>query len=378
LGYPGAPFHRFDQLIEGPFWSPSEHGLPKKGVINFAGSIRRKSMAVKVGINGFGRIGRNVFRASIGDPEIDFVAVNDLTDTKTLAHLLKYDSVLGNLEHNIKATEDGIDVDGKKIRVFTERDPAAIDWQSVGAQVVIESTGRFTKAEDAKKHLRGPVRKVIISAPAKNEDITIVLGVNEDKYNAAEHHIISNASCTTNCLAPVAKVVHEKFGIRSAQMTTIHSYTNDQQLLDLPHKDLRRARAATLSMIPTSTGAAKAVALVLPELKGKFDGISVRVPTPTVSLVDVVIDVNRDTTSEEVNRALKDAANEELNGILAFSEEPLVSSDFRRNPNSSIVDADYTKVIGGNMVKILSWYDNEWGYSCRVRDLIKYIAAKGL
>jgi len=335
-------------------------------------------MAVKVGINGFGRIGRNVFRASIGDPEIDFVAVNDLTDTKTLAHLLKYDSVLGNLEHNIKATEDGIDVDGKKMRVFTERDPAAIDWQSVGAQVVIESTGRFTKAEDAKKHLRGPVRKVIISAPAKNEDITIVLGVNEDKYNAAEHHIISNASCTTNCLAPVAKVVHEKFGIRSAQMTTIHSYTNDQQLLDLPHKDLRRARAATLSMIPTSTGAAKAVALVLPELKGKFDGISVRVPTPTVSLVDVVIDVNRDTTSEEVNRALKDAANEELNGILAFSEEPLVSSDFRRNPNSSIVDADYTKVIGGNMVKILSWYDNEWGYSCRVRDLIKYIASKGL
>ena len=335
-------------------------------------------MAVKVGINGFGRIGRNVFRASIGDPEIDFVAVNDLTDTKTLAHLLKYDSVLGNLEHNIKATEDGIHVDGKKIRVFTERDPAAIDWQSVGAQVVIESTGRFTKAEDAKKHLRGPVRKVIISAPAKNEDITIVLGVNEDKYNAAEHHIISNASCTTNCLAPVAKVVHEKFGIRSAQMTTIHSYTNDQQLLDLPHKDLRRARAATLSMIPTSTGAAKAVALVLPELKGKFDGISVRVPTPTVSLVDVVIDVNRDTTSEEVNRALKDAANEELNGILAFSEEPLVSSDFRRNPNSSIVDADYTKVIGGNMVKILSWYDNEWGYSCRVRDLIKYIASKGL
>ena len=335
-------------------------------------------MAVKVGINGFGRIGRNVFRASIGDPEIDFVAVNDLTDTKTLAHLLKYDSVLGNLEHNIKATEDGIDVDGKKMRVFTERDPAAIDWQSVGAQVVIESTGRFTKAEDAKKHLRGPVRKVIISAPAKNEDITIVLGVNEDKYNAAEHHIISNASCTTNCLAPVAKVVHEKFGIRSAQMTTIHSYTNDQQLLDLPHKDLRRARAATLSMIPTSTGAAKAVALVLPELKGKFDGISVRVPTPTVSLVDVVIDVNRDTTSEEVNRALKDAANEELNGILAFSEEPLVSSDFRGNPNSSIVDADYTKVIGGNMVKILSWYDNEWGYSCRVRDLIKYIASKGL
>jgi glyceraldehyde 3-phosphate dehydrogenase len=335
-------------------------------------------MAVKVGINGFGRIGRNVFRASLGDPDFDFVAVNDLTDTKTLAHLLKYDSVLGNLKHDISATEDGIIVEGEKFRVFSERDPAAIDWESVGAQVVIESTGRFTKAEDARKHLRGTVKKVIISAPAKNEDITIVLGVNEGQYNAAEHHVISNASCTTNCLAPVAKVIHEKFGIRSAQMTTIHSYTNDQQLLDLPHKDMRRARAAALSMIPTSTGAAKAVALVLPELKGKFDGISVRVPTPNVSLVDVVIDVNRDTTTEEVNRALKDAANEELNGILAFSEEPLVSSDFKGNSNSSIVDAEYTKVIGGNMIKILSWYDNEWGYSCRVRDLIKYIANKGL
>jgi len=335
-------------------------------------------MAVKVGINGFGRIGRNVLRASLGDTEIDFVAVNDLTDTKTLAHLLKYDSVLGNLDHEISATENGIKVGDDEFRVFSERDPAAIDWESVGAQVVIESTGHFTKAEDARKHLRGSVKKVIISAPAKNEDITIVLGVNEEKYNPAEHHIISNASCTTNCLAPVAKVMHERFGIRSAQMTTIHSYTNDQQLLDLPHKDMRRARAAALSMIPTSTGAAKAVALVLPELKGKFDGISVRVPTPNVSLVDVVMDVERDTTTEDVNRALKDAANEQLKGILAFSEEPLVSSDFRKNPNSSIVDAEYTKVIGGNMVKILSWYDNEWGYSCRVRDLVKYIAQKGL
>jgi len=335
-------------------------------------------MAVKVGINGFGRIGRNIFRTSIGDPDIDFVAVNDLTDTKTLAHLLKYDSVLGNLDHQITSTENGISVEGEEFRVFSQRDPAAIDWESVGAEIVIESTGIFTKAEDAKKHLHGSVKKVIISAPAKNEDITIVLGVNEEKYDPAAHHIISNASCTTNCLAPVAKVVHEKFGIRTAQMTTIHSYTNDQQLLDLPHKDMRRARAAALSMIPTSTGAAKAVALVLPELKGKFDGISVRVPTPNVSLVDVVIDLEKETTAEEVNRAFKDAANEELRGILEYCEEPLVSVDFRKNPNSSIVDAEYTKVIGGRMLKVLSWYDNEWGYSCRVRDLIKYIAGKGL
>jgi len=335
-------------------------------------------VAIKVGINGFGRIGRNIFRASLGDKEINFVAVNDITDTKTLAHLLKYDSVLGNLQHDISASENGIKVEGEDFRVFSERDPSAIPWESVGAEIVIESTGRFTKAEDARKHLRGSVKKVIISAPAKNEDITIVLGVNEEKYDPRSHHIISNASCTTNCLAPVAKVIHEKFGIRTAQMTTIHSYTNDQQLLDLPHKDLRRARAAGLSMIPTSTGAAKAVALVLPELKGKFDGISVRVPTPNVSLVDVVIDVEKETSSEDINKALKDAANEELSGILAFSEEPLVSSDFKGNSNSSIVDAEYTKVIGGRMVKILSWYDNEWGYSCRVRDLVKYIAAKGL
>lgn len=335
-------------------------------------------MAVKVGINGFGRIGRNIFRTALGDPDIDFVAVNDLTDTRTLAHLLKYDSVLGNLDHEITATENGIKVDNEEFRVFSQRDPAAIDWESVGAEIVVESTGIFTKAEDARKHMRGPVKKVIISAPAKNEDITIVLGVNEEKYDPATHHVISNASCTTNCLAPVAKVVHEKFGIRSAQMTTIHSYTNDQQLLDLPHKDLRRARAAALSMIPTSTGAAKAVALVLPELKGKFDGISVRVPTPNVSLVDVVMDLETETTAEDVNRAFKDAANEELLGILDISEEPLVSVDYKRNPNSSIVDAEYTKVIGGRMLKVLSWYDNEWGYSCRVRDLIKYVAGKGL
>jgi glyceraldehyde 3-phosphate dehydrogenase len=335
-------------------------------------------MAVKVGINGFGRIGRNIFRTSLGDKDIDFVAVNDLTDTKTLAHLLKYDSVLGNLDHDISSTETGIRVENDEFKVFSQRDPAAIDWASVGAQIVVESTGIFTKAEDARKHLRGPVKKVIISAPAKNEDITIVLGVNEGKYNTAEHNIISNASCTTNCLAPVAKVIHEKFGIRSAQMTTIHSYTNDQQLLDLPHKDLRRARAAALSMIPTSTGAAKAVSLVIPELKGKFDGIAVRVPTPNVSLVDVVMDVEKETNTEEVNRALKDAANEELRGILQFCEEPLVSSDFKKNSNSSIVDAEYTKVINGHMIKVLSWYDNEWGYSCRVRDLIKYIAGKGL
>jgi glyceraldehyde 3-phosphate dehydrogenase len=335
-------------------------------------------MAIKVGINGFGRIGRNVLRASMGDADIDFVAVNDITDTKTLAHLLKYDSILGNLEEEISATEKGIKVGEDEFVVFAEKDPALIPWESVGAEIIVESTGRFTSGEDAKKHIRGSVKKVIISAPAKNEDITIVMGVNETAYDPATHHVLSNASCTTNCLAPVAKVVHEKFGIRTAQMTTIHSYTNDQQLLDLPHKDLRRARAAALSMIPTSTGAAKAVALVLPELKGKFDGISVRVPTPNVSLVDVVMEVEKETTTEDVNRALKDAANEELQGILAVSEEPLVSVDFRKNPNSSIVDADYTKVIGGNLVKVLSWYDNEWGYSCRVRDLIKYIAGKGL
>src|SRR6266542_1866609 len=335
-------------------------------------------MAIKVGINGFGRIGRNVLRASLKDSNLEFVAVNDLTDPKTLAHLLKYDSILGNLPNNISAGQDCIRLDNKSIRVFAEKDPAKLPWESVGAQVVLESTGRFTNAEDAKKHLRGPVKKVIISAPAKNEDVTIVLGVNQDKYDPAKHNIISNASCTTNCLAPVVKIIHEKFGIRSAQMTTIHSYTNDQVLLDFPHKDLRRARSAALSMIPTSTGAAKAVSLVIPELKGQLDGIDVRVPTPNVSLVDVVMKVEKDTSAEEVNRALKNAANEELRGILEFSEEPLVSSDFKGNSNSSIVDGEFTKVIDGSMVKILSWYDNEWGYSCRVRDLIKYIAGKGL
>ena len=335
-------------------------------------------MAIKVGINGFGRIGRNVLRTCLGDQDIDFVAVNDLTDTKTLAHLLKYDSIMGNLAHNISADGDTIKVENDTIKVFSEKDPSAIDWESVGAEIVIESTGRFTKAEDARKHLRGSVKKVIISAPAKGEDVTIVLGVNEEMYDAANHHIISNASCTTNCLAPVAKVIHDKFGIKNALMNTIHSYTNDQQLLDLPHKDLRRARAAALSMIPTSTGAAKAIALVIPDLKGKFDGISVRVPTPNVSLVDVVMTLEKETTTEEVNAALKEAAEGDLKGILAFCEEPLVSIDFRGNPHSSIVDAENTKVIDGNLVKILSWYDNEWGYSCRVRDLVKFIAAKGL
>ena len=335
-------------------------------------------MAIKVGINGFGRIGRAVVRTWLGDADIDLVAVNDLTDTKTLAHLFKYDSVMGNLDHKISSGDGTITVEGDSFRVFSEKDPAAIPWEDVGADIVIESTGRFTKAEDAGKHLRGSVKKVVISAPAKGEDITVVLGVNENMYDAAKHNIISNASCTTNCLAPVAKVIHEKFGIKSALMNTIHSYTNDQQLLDLPHKDLRRARAAALSMIPTSTGAAKAIALVIPELKGKFDGISVRVPTPNVSLVDVVMNVEKETSTEEVNRVLKDAANEELKGILAFSEEPLVSIDFEGNSNSSIVDAENTKVIDGTCVKVLSWYDNEWAYSCRVRDLVKFIAAKGL
>ncbi|MGH9898518.1 MAG: type I glyceraldehyde-3-phosphate dehydrogenase [Pyrinomonadaceae bacterium] len=334
-------------------------------------------MAIKVGINGFGRIGRNVLRSALGDKELDFVAVNDLTDTKTLAHLLKYDSILGNLGEEISRTENTIKVAGDEFRVFAEKDPAKIDWEKIGADVIIESTGRFTDAVEAKKHLRGTVKKVIISAPAKNEDITIVLGVNEGSYDPSKHHVISNASCTTNCLAPVAKVIHDRFKIRSAQMTTIHSYTNDQHLLDLPHKDLRRARAAALSMIPTSTGAAKAVSLVIPDLKGKFDGISVRVPTPNVSLIDVVMDVEKETTTEEVNKVLKSAAEGELHAVLAFSEEQLVSVDYRKDEHSSIVDAEYTKVIGGHLVKVLAWYDNEWGYSCRVRDLVKFIGQKG-
>src|SRR5437588_12821188 len=335
-------------------------------------------MPVRVGINGFGRIGRNIMRAALGDRNIDFVAVNDLTNAHTLAHLLKYDSVLGNLHAKVEARGECISVDGDEFKVLSARDPAQLPWKDLGVDVVFESTGLFTKRDDAAKHVAAGAKKVVITAPAKGPDITIVLGVNDEKYDPGRHQIISNASCTTNCLAPLAKVIHQCFHLKKGWMTTIHSYTNDQQLLDLPHKDLRRARAAAVSMIPTSTGAAKAVALVLPELKGKFDGISVRVPTPNVSLVDVVMEVEQATTTEAVNKALKDAANEELRGILAYSEEPLVSSDFRKNPNSSIVDAEYTKVIGGNLVKVLSWYDNEWGYSCRVRDLVKFIAQKGL
>ena len=335
-------------------------------------------MAIKVGINGFGRIGRNVLRASLKSGDIDFVAVNDITDTKTLAHLLKYDSVLGNLDADIKAGDKTISVNGDQFQVFTERDPGKIDWASVGAEIVVESTGLFTKRDDAAKHLHDTVKKVIITAPAKNEDVTVVLGVNEKAYNAKEHHVISNASCTTNCLGPIAKVLHENFTIVKGLMNTIHSYTNDQRLLDLPHSDLRRSRAAALSIIPTTTGAAKAIGLVLPELKGKLDGISLRVPTPNVSIVDFVAEVGRNTTREEVNAAMKKAAEGPLRGILQYSEEPLVSVDFRGNSNSSILDAPYTSVIEGNMVKLLSWYDNEWGYSCRVVDLIKYIAEQGL
>ena len=336
-------------------------------------------MAIKVGINGFGRIGRNVLRASLKDPNIEFVAVNDLTDPKTLAHLLKYDSVLGNLPNKVSAGADSITVDNKTFKVFAEKDPAKLPWESVGAQVVIESTGRFTNAEDAKKHLRGPVKKVIISAPAKNEDVTLVLGVNHEKYDPAKHHIISNASCTTNCLAPVAKVINDQFKIISGTMTTIHSYTNDQVILDFPHKDLRRARAAALSMIPTTTGAAKALKLVIPELGGKLDGFSMRVPTPNVSVVDMVVWVEKQTSKEEVNATLKKASESgPLKGYLGYEEEQLVSSDFKGDARSSIVDAPMTLVVGGNCVKVISWYDNEWGYSSRVRDLINYIASKGL
>jgi glyceraldehyde 3-phosphate dehydrogenase len=331
-------------------------------------------MPVKVGINGFGRVGRMVLRASLQDSGIEYVAVNDITDPKTLAHLLKYDSVIGNLDIKIGYGDDYIDVGGKKVHVFKVMDPAGIDWSSLGVQVVVESSGKFTKAEDAKKHLKGTVKKVIISAPAKNEDVTIVLGVNDKAYDPAKHNIISNASCTTNCLAPVAKVLHENFKILKGAMTTIHAYTNDQRILDQPHKDLRRARAAALSIIPTTTGAAKAVGLVLPELKGKLDGFSMRVPTPNVSVVDLVAVVGKPTSVEEVNGVLKKAAEGPLKGILQFCEEELVSMDFRGNSNSSIVDAGFTKVIDGDLVKVTAWYDNEWGYSCRVRDLIKFVA----
>ena len=336
-------------------------------------------MAIKVGINGFGRIGRNVLRASLKDPNLEFVAVNDLTDPQTLAHLLKYDSVLGNLPNQVSAGPDSVTIDGKTIKVFKEKDPAALPWESVGAQVVVESTGRFTDAADAKKHMRGSVKKVIISAPAKNEDITVVLGVNHEKYDGAKHHVISNASCTTNCLAPIAKVVNDNFKIISGTMTTIHSYTNDQVILDFPHKDLRRARAAAINMIPTTTGAAKALKLVLPELGGKLDGFSMRVPTPNVSVVDLVVWVEKKTTKEEVNAALKKASQSgSLKGYLGYEEQELVSSDFKGNSFSSIVDAPCTMVVGGNCVKVISWYDNEWGYSSRVRDLINYLASKGL
>ncbi|HZT39417.1 MAG TPA: type I glyceraldehyde-3-phosphate dehydrogenase [Bryobacteraceae bacterium] len=335
-------------------------------------------MAIKVGINGFGRIGRNVVRAGLDNPNVEFVAANDLTDTKTLAHLLKYDSILGPLHSNVTADADSITVNGKRIKIFAVKDPAEIDWAGVGAQIVVESTGKFTDAAQASKHLRGTVKKVIISAPAKNEDVTIVLGVNENTYDPQKHNIISNASCTTNCLAPVVKVLNDKFGIEKGSMTTVHSYTNDQNVLDFPHKDLRRARAAALNMIPTTTGAAKAIGLVIPELKGKLDGYALRVPTPDVSVVDFVAVLKRNTTAQEVNEALKEAANNGLKGILGYTEDPVVSSDLMHDPHSSIVDAEMTKVLDGNLVKVVAWYDNEWGYSKRIVDLIEFLGRKGL
>jgi glyceraldehyde 3-phosphate dehydrogenase len=335
-------------------------------------------MAVKVGINGFGRIGRNVLRASLNHSNIEIVAINDLTDAKMLAHLLKYDSVHGTLAEEVTVDGDYLVVGGKKVKVIAERDPAKLVWGDLGVEVVIESTGRFTKRDDAAKHLEAGAKKVIISAPASNEDITIVMGVNEDKYDAANHHVISNASCTTNCLAPFAKVLNDQFGIKRGMMTTVHSYTNDQQILDLPHKDYRRARAAAENMIPTSTGAAKAVALVLPELKGKLNGMAMRVPTPNVSVVDLVVELDKNVTVEEVNQALREAAEGPLKGILSYSELPLVSSDYNGNTSSSTIDALSTMVLEDNMVKVLSWYDNEVGYSNRVVDLVDFIAKKGL
>jgi glyceraldehyde 3-phosphate dehydrogenase len=335
-------------------------------------------MGIKVGINGFGRIGRNIMRAALGSGDFDFVAVNDLTSAETLAHLLKYDSILGNLEAKVTATSDGISVDGDAFKVLSERDPAKLPWKALGVDVVFESTGLFASREAAAKHLEAGAKRVIITAPAKGPDITLVMGVNHEKYDPAKHQVISNASCTTNCLAPIAKVLHETFGIQKGWMTTIHSYTNDQQLLDLPHKDIRRARAAALSMIPTTTGAALAVGEVLPELKGKLDGFSMRVPTPNVSVVDLAALLNKQTTPEEVNAAFKAAADGPLKGILAYTTEQLVSVDFKKNPNSSIVDAPCTKVMDGNFVKVLSWYDNEWGYSSRCVDLVRFMAKKGL
>ena len=335
-------------------------------------------MPVRVGINGFGRIGRNIMRAALGDTNIDFVAVNDLTSATTLAHLLKHDSVLGNLHAHVEAGTDGISVDDDEFKVLSLRDPAQLPWKDLGVDVVFESTGLFTGRDDAAKHLAAGAKKVVITAPAKGPDITIVLGVNDETYDPGTHHIISNASCTTNCLAPLAKVIHQTFGIKKGWMTTIHSYTNDQQLLDLPHKDLRRARAAGLSMIPTSTGAATAVGEVLPELKGKLDGFAMRVPTPNVSVVDLAALVDKKTTPEEVNAALKEAAEGSLKNILQFSTDELVSIDFKGNAHSSIVDAPYTKVMDGDFVKLLSWYDNEWGYSSRCVDLLRLLVTRGL
>lgn len=332
---------------------------------------------VKVGINGFGRIGRNVFRAALDRTDYEIVAVNDLTDAEMLAHLLKYDSVHGTLPDTVEVDGDSFIVRGKRVKVLAERDPANLPWKELGVDIVVESTGRFTKAEDARKHLEAGAKKVIISAPAKNEDITIVLGVNEDKYDPASHHIISNASCTTNCLAPVAKVIHEKFGIVRGLMTTVHSYTNDQQILDLPHKDYRRARAAAQSIIPTTTGAAKAVALVLPELKGKLNGFAMRVPTPNVSVVDLVVDLEKEATVEEINAALKAASENELKGIMDYNELPLVSKDYNHTAVSSTVDGLSTMVIENKMAKVVAWYDNEWGYSNRVADLVGYLVKKG-
>lgn len=333
-------------------------------------------MGVKVGINGFGRIGRNFFRASYANPDIEIVALNDLTDAKTLAHLLKYDSVFGILNAEVSAKDNGLTVDGKEVKILAERDPLKLPWGELGVDIVLESTGVFTKREDAEKHLKAGAKKVIISAPAKGPDITVVMGVNENKYNAKRHHIISNASCTTNCLAPVVKVLLNSFGIKCGLMTTIHSYTNDQRLLDLPHKDLRRARAAAVSLIPTTTGAAKAISAVIPELEGKLDGMAVRVPTPNVSMVDLVVEVEKDTDEAKVNAALKRAAAGKLKGILEYTDDPLVSIDFKGNPHSTIVDGGITKVIDKRMVKVIAWYDNEWGYSTRIKDLILYMSRK--
>jgi len=337
--------------------------------------MRRFCMSIKIGINGFGRIGRNFYRASFKDPDIEIVAVNDITDAKTLAHLLKYDSVLGILDADIKASDSSITVNGKTIKVLSERNPENLPWKDFGVSVVIEATGLFRKRQDAVKHIeQGGAEKVIITAPATEPDITIVLGVNEEAYDPANHHIISNASCTTNCLAPAAKVIHQEFGIEKAFMTTIHAYTNDQRILDFPHKDLRRARAAAVSQIPTTTGAAKAVGIVIPELKGKIDGIAIRVPTPNVSLVDLVALLKKDVTIEDVNEAFRKASEGKLKGILQYTEEPLVSVDYMANPHSSIVDGLFTRVVDNNLIKILAWYDNEWGYSCRLKDLAKYIS----